>query len=158
MAGSLEDAIALAAKHFAGVSDKSGQPYVLHCIRVMMGVESLDAKMVGVMHDLVEDTSVTLDDLRSMGFGDSVVEGVDLMTHRPEMSYLDYVLRLRENAIAREVKLSDLRDNLSLDRVLLRDGRWERDTSRITKYLSTYRFLQNEIDEAAYRELMQRVG
>ena len=157
MPATLENAIALAAKHFAGITDKSGQPYILHCIRVMMGVDSLDAKMVGVLHDLVEDTPVTLDDLRSHGFSDPVVQGVDLMTHRSETSYLDYVIRLRENELARQVKLSDLRDNLSLDRVLLRGERFQRDLSRVGKYVATYRFLVDEIDEAAYREIMERL-
>ncbi|QDV46025.1 Bifunctional (p)ppGpp synthase/hydrolase RelA [Stieleria neptunia] len=157
MSATLEDAIALAAKHFAGITDKSGQPYILHCIRVMMGVDSLDAKMIGVMHDLVEDTSVTLDDLRSQGFSDSVVRGVDRMTHRSETSYQDYVIRLRENELARQVKLSDLRDNLSLDRVLLRGERFQRDLARVGKYVATYRFLTDEIDEAAYRGIMERL-
>ena len=157
MPATLENAIALAAKHFAGITDKSGQPYILHCIRVMMGVDSLDAKMVGVLHDLVEDTPVTLDDLRSHGFSDPVLCGVDLMTHRSETSYQDYVIRLRENELARQVKLSDLRDNLSLDRVLLRGDRFQRDLSRVGKYVATYRFLVDEIDEAAYRGIMERL-
>ena len=154
MSASLEDAIALVAKQFVGVTDKSGQPYVLHCIRVMMGVESLDAKAVGVMHDLVEDTPVTLDDLRSAGFDEAVVAAVDLMTHRKGVPYADYVVRLRGNDLARQVKLSDLRDNLDLDRVLFRAERLQRDAARIQKYLATYRFLTDEIDEATYRDLL----
>lgn len=156
MPASLEDAIALVANHFSGITDKSGQPYVLHCIRVMMGVEDLEAKIIGVMHDLVEDTPVTLDDLRSLGFSETVVSGVDMMTHRPEVPYADYVVRLRENDLARQVKLADLRDNLALQRVLFRGGRLDRDLSRIAKYLATYRFLSDEFDEHTYRELVAR--
>ncbi|WP_182866959.1 GTP pyrophosphokinase [Stieleria mannarensis] len=156
MSATLEDAIALAATHFAGVTDKSGQPYLLHCIRVMMGVDDLEAKMVGVMHDLVEDTAVTLDDLRSAGFSAAVVRGVDLMTHRSEVSYADYVVGLKPHDLARQVKLSDLRDNMSPDRVLLRDEKFSSDLGRVGKYISTYRFLTDQFDEVTYRKLMSQ--
>ena len=64
----LDEALNLVADHFRGIKDKSGSPYVLHCIRVMMTVDSIDAKMVAVMHDLVEDTPMTLEQLREKGF------------------------------------------------------------------------------------------
>lgn len=154
MTATLDDAIALAANHFRGVTDKAGQPYVLHCIRVMLGVESTEAQMVGVLHDLVEDTEVTLAELRNHGFSEAVLEGVDLMTHREGVTYADYVVRLKGNPIATQVKLSDLRDNMSPQRVLLRPDRSQRDMSRVGKYIATYRFLTGELDESEYRSLM----
>lgn len=155
MTASLEDAIALAAKQFDGTTDKSGQPYILHCIRVMMGVSDLETKIVAVLHDVVEDTDVSLDDLRELGFSETVVQGVDLMTHRPDVPYSDYVVRLKPSEIARAVKLSDLKDNLSISRVLLRSDRIDRDQKRIIKYLATHRFLTDEIDEATYRAMIE---
>ncbi len=154
MTATLDDAIALVATHFKGVTDKVGQPYILHCIRVMMGVESLDGKIVGILHDLVEDTDVTLEELRAAGFSETVVRGVDLMTHREGVSYADYVVRLQHDPIAKAVKLSDLRDNLSPQRVLLRSDRAARDRSRLAKYAASYRFLSERIGEAEYRQLM----
>ncbi len=154
MTATLDDAIVLAAKHFNGVTDKVGQPYILHCVRVMMGVESLDAKIVGILHDLVEDTEVTLEDLRQAGFSETVVRGVDLMTHREDVSYADYVVRLRADPIAKAVKLSDLRDNLSPQRVLLRGERSARDRAKLATYAASYRFLTERVNEAEYRQLM----
>lgn len=154
MSATLDDAIALAAEHFKGIADKDGQPYVLHCIRVMLDVDSLEEKIVGVLHDLVEDTEVTLDDLRQAGFSETVIRGVDLMTHRSDVSYADYVVRLRVDPIATAVKLSDLRDNLSPRRLLLRPERAARDRAKLATYAATYRFLTDRIDEAEYRQLM----
>jgi (p)ppGpp synthase/HD superfamily hydrolase len=158
MTATLDDAIALAAKHFNGVTDKVGQPYILHCVRVMMGVESLDAKIVGILHDVVEDTEVTLEDLRRAGFSETVVRGVDLMTHREDVSYADYVVRLQADPIAKAVKLSDLRDNLSPQRVLLRGDRAARDRAKLATYAASYRFLTEKIGEAEYRQLMADQG
>ena len=97
----LEDAIALAVEKFRGVQDKDGQPYVLHLLRVMMSVEHPEARIVGVLHDIVEDTSVTLSDLKDAGFSATVVEGVASLTHLSGISYCDYVIRIRSNEIAR---------------------------------------------------------
>ena len=160
MTATLDDAIALAAEHFKGITDKVGRPYILHCVRVMMGVEPPDirdlpdAQMVGILHDVVEDTDVTIDDLRDAGFSDAVVRGVDLMTHRSDVSYADYVVRLQPDPIAKAVKLSDLRDNLSPQRVMLRSKRAERDRAKLAIYAASYRFLTDQIDEAEYRQLM----
>jgi len=150
----LDEALVLVATHFRGVTDKSGAPYVLHCIRAMISVESMDAKMIAVMHDLVEDTTVTLDDLRDKGFSDAVVEGVRLVTHREDVTYEDYVVQIKNNPLAREVKLADLKDNTSIGRVLYREEKRESDCARIQKYLLSYQFLTDAIDEANYRRRM----
>ncbi|WP_442509397.1 hypothetical protein SH528x_000966 [Novipirellula sp. SH528] len=154
----LDEALVLVTTHFHGVRDKSGAPYVLHCLRAMMGVQSLDAKMVAVMHDLVEDTSVTIDDLRQKGFSETVLAAVELVTHRETDSYEDYVVRIKANPIAREVKLADLRDNTDPRRVLFREGREDRDTARIQKYLLSHQFLTDEIDEPSYRRRMKSLA
>lgn len=151
-----DEALVLVATHFRGVRDQSGVPYVLHCLRVMMGVGSLDAKIVAVMHDLVEDTPVTIDDLRERGFSESVLAAVELVTHKDADSYEDYVVKIKSNAIAREVKLADLRDNLDPPRALFRTGCEDRDTARIQKYLLSFQFLTDEIDESIYRKRMAK--
>jgi (p)ppGpp synthase/HD superfamily hydrolase len=84
----LERAVEIAAKAHAGVKDKQGQPYILHPIRVMMGVEDDDAKMVAVLHDVIEDTEVTLDDIRAAGFSEAVIAALDLVTHRKDRPLL----------------------------------------------------------------------
>ncbi|QDT04893.1 Bifunctional (p)ppGpp synthase/hydrolase RelA [Rubripirellula lacrimiformis] len=154
----LDEALVLVATHFRGVRDKAGLPYVLHCLRVMMSVDSLDAKMVAVMHDLVEDTAVTMDDLRQRGFSETVLTALELVTHRDADSYQDYVVRIKDDAIACEVKLADLCDNTSPSRMLLREGREDRDTARIQKYLLSYNFLSDQIDQPTYRRRMTAIA
>ena len=150
----LDEALNLVANHFRGITDKSGSPYVLHCIRAMMTVESLDAKMVAVMHDLVEDTPMTLAQLRTKGFSEQVVNGVDLVTHKDDVSYPDYIVAIKKNSIATEVKLADLKDNTSLNRTLYREKSSDKDCARIQRYLLSYQFLTEAIDEASYRRQM----
>ena len=106
------------------------------------------------MHDLVEDTPVTLDELRQLGFAAEVVEAVGLVTHQARDSYAEYVVRLKPNHLARQTKLSDLRDNSSMDRVLYRADRLPRDLKRIQRYLLSYQFLMDRIDEVEYRQRM----
>jgi (p)ppGpp synthase/HD superfamily hydrolase len=150
----LENAIEIAARAHAGVRDKQGQAYILHPIRVMMGVESEEAKIVAVLHDVVEDTDITLDALRVEGFSEQVLDALSLVTHGKNQSYAEYVAACRSNQIARQVKLSDLRDNANLDRLLLRPEKYDGDSSRMQRYVMSYRFLTGEMSETQYRELM----
>ncbi|MEM8732691.1 MAG: HD domain-containing protein [Planctomycetota bacterium] len=151
----IDQALSLVAQHFKGMTDKDGEPYVMHCLRVMMGVEDPQAQLVGLMHDLVEDTPVTIENLRDQGFAPEVVDAVELVTHPEHLSYAEYVIRLKPNPIARQAKLSDLRDNCSMSRVLYREDRRDGDSARIQRYVLTYQFLSDRIDEATYRRLMQ---
>ncbi len=153
----IDDALALVAKHFRGMQDEDGEPYVMHCLRVLHGTSSPDAQLVGLMHDLVEDTAVTLDDLREIGFSPAVIEGIDLVTHRATDTYADYVIKLKSNKIARDAKMSDLRDNASMNRVLYRESSTASDSRRIQRYVLSYQFLDNRLDEATYRRLMGNV-
>src|SRR5262245_12622279 len=112
----LEKAIALAATAHAGQRDKEGLCYVLHPIRVMLRFDGAAAQIVAVLHDTVEDTSLTLDDLRREGFGDDVLEAIRCVTHDKKEPYADYVVRCSHNPIARQVKLADLAENSRIER------------------------------------------
>lgn len=151
----LEKAIEIAARAHAGVPDKQGKHYVLHPLRVMMDVEGETAQIVAALHDVVEDTDTTFDDLKAEGFSEEVLEALNLVTHKSGVSYADYVIACKDNATARQVKLADLRDNSRFDRMLLRPDRFPRDSARIMRYLLSYRFLTDEITADQYRELMQ---
>jgi hypothetical protein len=155
MTATIDDALALVVHHFHGVTDKDGEPYVLHCLRVMLAVEAGPAQQVALMHDLIEDTPVTLDDLKKQGFAKEVVEAVGLVTHRAEDSYADYVVRLKGNRLAVQAKLADLCDNGSLLRVLYRADQVARDLKRIQRYVLSHQFLMDRMDEASYRTRMQ---
>ena len=153
----LDDALTIVTREFHGITDKAGQPYLLHCLRVMHGVASLQAKQVAVMHDLIEDTAVTIDQLRASGFSEEVLTALQLVTHAPSDSYADYVVRLKGNEVARQVKLADLRDNYSIDRVAYREPHREQDAARIQRYILSFQFLTDTIDEASYRRQMHSV-
>lgn len=128
----LEDAIALAVRHHAGQVDKSGQPYILHPLRLMLQLEEDEARILAVLHDLVEDTPITLEDLETSGFAPSILRALDCLTHRPGESYEDYILRVMENQSARQVKLLDLQDNMDLRRLDHTPG--DADWLRLKKY------------------------
>lgn len=157
MAATIDDALELAVINFRGIEDKDGEPYILHCLRVMHGVSGPVAQQVAILHDLVEDAGVTLEDLRNRGFAEEVVTAIDLMTHREQDNYAEYVIRLKPNSIAKQVKLADLRDNSSLDRVLYRSDRLQSDLLRVQRYLLSYQFLSDRIDEPSYRHRMSEL-
>lgn len=135
---SLERAIAIAAEAHAGQVDKAGHPYILHPLRVMLHVEGDYAQMAAVLHDVVEDTSVTLDQLVNEGFPQAVVAAVDALTKRPGETKLMAAERAAKNAIARVVKLADNADNMDLSRI---PNPTEKDFARLEEYKAVRQLL-----------------
>jgi (p)ppGpp synthase/HD superfamily hydrolase len=109
----LSRAIALAAIAHAEQVDKSGKAYILHPLRVMHRCQPHGdtAQIVAVLHDVVEDTWVTLEHLRALGFSEDAIAGVDAISHREGEEYFDYIERCIANRTAALVKLADLEDN-----------------------------------------------
>lgn len=118
MPANLERAIHIATEAHAEQTRFDNSPYINHPLRVMRTLEnqghSERAQIVGVLHDVVEDTSITFDDLRGEGFGDDVIFPLELLTKEPGADYELYVQRLAVNACSRAVKKADLFDNLDL--------------------------------------------
>jgi (p)ppGpp synthase/HD superfamily hydrolase len=127
----LERAVALAAEAHAGQTDKAGAPYILHPLRVMLAQQSEEARIVGVLHDVVEDTPVRLDHLAAMGTSEAVLRGLDAVTRRDGESYEAYVARAGTDPLGRMVKIADLRDNMDLTRLAAPTGH---DHARIGRY------------------------
>lgn len=130
----LERAIAIAKEAHAGQIDKAGKPYIGHPLRVMAAVEGDDAKIVGVLHDVVEDCPAwTFDRLRAEGFSDAVLRSLQSVTKRKGKGepYEDFVARAARDPIGRRVKRADLVDNMDLSRI---SNPTERDYQRIEKY------------------------
>ena len=150
----LERAIRIAVEAHAGQTDKEGQPYVLHVLRVMFAVSHPEARIAAVLHDVVEDTSISIEQLREEGFSDTVLEIVYCLTRRRGIKYSEYVIALKANPLAVQVKLADLSDNSRLDRNVIFPERFEADQRRLSRYLVTYKFLAEQIDETTYRALM----
>jgi (p)ppGpp synthase/HD superfamily hydrolase len=113
----LERAIAIAAEAHAGQTDKGGQPYVLHPLRVMLRVATESERIAAVLHDVVEDSDVSLQALSAQGFSDDVVCAVEALTKRPGETRLEAAHRAAANAIARVVKLADNAENLDVSRI-----------------------------------------
>jgi (p)ppGpp synthase/HD superfamily hydrolase len=136
--GTLEDAIALAVEKHRGQRDKNGRPYILHPLRVLHRLDwnTPDAaKIAAVLHDVVEDTDVTLDELRERGFPEEALQAIGLLTKRDGESYPQFIERLLPNRIARMVKRADLEDNMDLRR-LARVGDKER--QRLDRYRAAW--------------------
>jgi len=133
----LDRAVTLAIDAHEGQLDKGGQPYVLHPLRVMAALagrgEAVQA--VGVLHDVVEDTPVTLEALRLMGFPEEVVRGVDAMSRRDGEVYREYVDRVAADPVGLVVKEADVRDNLSPERLAALPEKEARSMSK--RYLRT---------------------
>lgn len=151
----IEKALQIAARAHEGQRDKHGQPYILHPLRVMHAVEGDEARIVAILHDVIEDTSVTAENLRREGFGETVLEALDRLTHRKGEPYADYAIRCKGHDIARRVKLADLEDNSRLSRTILRPDRIEPDIDRVRKYLLAYKFLTEMLTEEQYRAAMR---
>ena len=119
--------------------DKSGLPYVFHPFHLAEQMQDENTTIVALLHDVVEDTDYTLDDLRAMGFGDEVMEALSYTTHDPAVPYMEYVARIRENDIARRVKLADLRHNSDITRL---DSIDQKALDRVAKYAQAIRLLE----------------
>ena len=127
----LDRAIELAKQHHEGQTDKAGKPYIEHPLRVMNQVESEEEKIVAVLHDIVEDTDISLDDLRSEGFSEEVVSAVECLTKQDGENYDSYIERISFNPLAVKIKLADLEDNRDLTRL---PEVTDKDLERIEKY------------------------
>ena len=131
MTQTLERAIAIAATAHAGQVDKGGAPYILHPLKVMLRMSTLEERIVAVLHDVVEDCGISLDDLRKEGFSEEVLSAIESVTKMPGESYEDFVERAAQNPIGRVVKLADLEENSDLSRIA--SPSWE-DLERVEKY------------------------
>ena len=134
----LERAIQIAVEAHAGQKGKDGSPYILHPLRLMLKMDTEEARIVAVLHDVVEDTEVTLDDLRREGFSESVIENIQLLTHEDDTPYEEYVERIKPHPLARKVKLADLEDNSDIRRL---SGIEEKDLQRLKKYHRAWQIL-----------------
>lgn len=101
----------IALKH-KGQKRRNGNAYIIHPIRVSQEVSGDDERVVALLHDLIEDTDTTLEEIENL-FSKEVAEAVDALTHRKGESYHDYIVRVSKNKMAKEVKIADISDNLS---------------------------------------------
>ena len=135
----LEKAIKIALKAHAGQIDKAGKIYILHPLRLMMQMRLIDEQIIAVLHDVVEDSDYTFDDLRKEGFDEEIISALQSLTKRNGEDYKDFIARIKENELAIIVKIADLRDNSNLDRI---SEPTKKDLERVEKYKKALEMLK----------------
>lgn len=136
----LELAITTATHAHAGQTDRAGEAYIQHPLRVMDTLDSRILKIVGVLHDTVEDSDVTVQEVRTT-FGRRVAVAVELLTHDEDDSYMEYIEKVSSNPVASRVKMADLEDNMDLGRF---DEVKQEDLERVNKYEVAFKKLEKE--------------
>ena len=137
----LERAIAIAATAHTSQIDKTGAPYILHPLRMMMRLDTTEARIVAILHDVVEDTEWTLEGLAAEGFSDSVLKALECVTKREGEEYQAFVQRSASDPIARRVKLMDLEDNMNILRLAQLS---DKDLERLRKYHQAWLTLRGQ--------------
>ena len=122
--------------------DKAGKPYFGHIARVSNACKTSPAKVVALLHDVIEDTDVTLEKMEELGFSEYIIKAVLCLTHEEGESYENFIKRAAKNPIAREVKIADLEDNMDVRR--LNEVTIE-DFERMDKYLSAWKYLKSYV-------------
>ena len=152
----LEKAIKIAVEAHTGQVDKGGNPYILHPLRVMLSLNTEEERIVGVLHDVVEDCEGwTWQRLQDEGFSADIIQALQSVSKTPEEEaeyrrlsegekldhYLEFVSRAKTNKIGREVKLSDIKDNLDITRI---KDFTEKDMARLQRYLFAMQELKTD--------------
>ena len=121
-------------------TDKSGLPYVFHPFHLAEQMTDEKTTVVALLHDVIEDTDYTLDDMKNMGFSDDILSAIALMTHDDDVPYMEYVALIKKNPIAKMVKLADLRHNSDMSRL---DKVTAHDRERAEKYKKAIDLLES---------------
>ena len=139
--------LVIATNAHAGQFDKGGNPYILHPLKVMHYTKSQDEEIqcIALGHDVIEDTSVTYQDLRDAGISERVISALRALTKVPGQTYQEYKDSVFANRDAMIVKAADLRHNSDIRRL---KGVTEKDVARIAKYMQFYSEIQVKLQEA----------
>lgn len=137
----LKKAIEIAVEAHKGVTDKYGSPYINHVTRVMNLGNTEEEKIVGLLHDVVEDTHWTFEKLEAEGFSTEVIAALKCVTKiSEEEDYEEFTFRVSKNPLAVKVKINDLTDNMDIRRI---PSLTEKDLKRLMKYHKAYRYLSS---------------
>jgi (p)ppGpp synthase/HD superfamily hydrolase len=138
----IETSLQIALRAYAGKTDKAGREYILHPLRVMAKMETDLERSAALLHDVIEDSDITAEDLLAEGIPAEVVEAVQSLSKNENEDYQDFVARAKKNKIAANVKIADIEDNIDVLRLTSLD---ENELARIKKYHSAWRFLKDEV-------------
>ena len=124
-----------------GQYDKAGKPYVTHPIYVASKMKTNEEIIVALLHDVIEDTKLTIEDLIEEGFCEETIKAVEAITRKPEEEYFQYIKRVKENPLARKIKIEDLKHNMDLKRI---ENPTEKDLARVDKYSKALEILRGK--------------
>lgn len=136
-------ALSLSFEAHKDQKDKSGMPYIFHPFHLAEQMKDEATTIVALLHDVVEDSDYTFEDLKREGFGPQILEALELLTHDPKVPYKDYVAKIKGNEIAKAVKLADLAHNSDLSRMAPEEID-EKVLARRKKYQEATAFLMEE--------------
>lgn len=136
----LDLAIAVATDAHKGQYDKGGKPYILHPTAVAESLDDTEQKIIAYLHDVCEDTPLTIDDLSKMGFTVSILHSIQLLTKERNMPYEEYLKEIKTNKNATEVKKADLKHNMDISRI---PTPTDKDFARVEKYKKALSFLES---------------
>jgi (p)ppGpp synthase/HD superfamily hydrolase len=137
----IETSLQIALQAYAGKTDKAGREYILHPLRVMAKMKTDLEMSAALLHDVIEDSDITAEQLLAEGIPAEVVEAVRYLSKNEQEDYMDFVARVKQNPLAAKVKIADIEDNLDILRLAALD---EHDLARIRKYHSAWHLLQGE--------------
>lgn len=145
----LEKAIEIAVEAHRGQIDKAGKIYILHPMRVMLRGKNETEQIVGILHDTVEDTPITIDMLRKEGFSEEILTALSCITKEQGEDYGHFINRILKNPLATQVKLYDIEDNLNRDRIPFPS---EKDLARFEKYEKYHKVLLQHLSQGQREE------
>ncbi len=131
-------ALQIATQAHDGQKDKAGKDYIEHPVYVASKFSNEELKIVAILHDVLEDTYVSLADLEKYGFSKSILKAVDVITRKPNQRYKDYIALVKRDPLASSVKIEDIKHNMDLSRIPKPN---RKDISRVNKYKKSLRFL-----------------
>lgn len=142
-------AMCICVRAHEGQFDKGGFPYIHHPLHLAEQMDTEEETIVALLHDVIEDTSLTFKQLKEMGFPKECIDTLKLLTHDKNTPYLEYIEKLKVNPIAVKVKLTDLRHNCNSERLCREPV--EKDKERIKKYRKAIRILEDIIPDCSWR-------
>ncbi|EKQ68177.1 hypothetical protein OsccyDRAFT_2697 [Leptolyngbyaceae cyanobacterium JSC-12] len=144
LSGLLARAIAIAASAHQNQRDRSNAPYILHPLRMMMRGQTLEEQIVAVLHDVVEDSDWTLEQLADEGFPSEIVDAIACLTRCEQESYDEFIARILSNSLATRVKRYDLEDNMTLTRL---GQLTNKDMERLHRYHTAYQRIMAKLND-----------
>jgi len=137
----IEKSLEIALKAYSGQRDKAGKTYILHPLRIMSKMETEYEMSVALLHDVIEDSNYSADDLLKEGIPPEVVEAVQLLSKVSGETYDQFIDRIVDNSLASKVKLADIEDNIN---VLRLESVGEKDLERVAKYHRAWKKIQSK--------------